>query len=81
MARTKFAGLPPTVTGATAARIPAHLWEDAAQEAWAAHLAGEDPGAALCKYVRRMLRHERRGACFSQLGPEQQRRILLETPA
>ena len=40
--------------------IPNRMREDAAQEAWVAHLEGRDPGAAIRTYFRREVLHEDR---------------------
>jgi hypothetical protein len=40
--------------------VPARMREDALQEAWVAHLSGDDPILALDAYRKREARHERR---------------------
>jgi hypothetical protein len=72
--------LPPTLTGATVLRIPRHLHDDAVQEAWAAHLAGQDPNLAVWSFLDRFRRAERRCVCFSQLEPDELERIYSELP-
>ena len=67
--------LPPSLRRGTIRRIPRQLMDDAAQEAWAAHLAGDDANAAVWKYVKRTARHEMRVICFSQLDPKALQRI------
>ena len=67
--------LPPSLRRGTIGRIPRHLLDDAAQEAWAAHLAGQDANAAVWKYLKRTARHEARVVCFSQLDPKVLQRI------
>jgi len=52
--------------------------DDALQEAWAAHLAGEDPRRAVRRYAMREYRHRRREAATSPrtidtLGPSDMR--------
>lgn len=70
---------PPVVDGAMVRRIPLRHRRDAAQEAWVAHLSGEDANATLWAYVKRQMRVEQRCQCFSQLDPLQWRIILSET--
>jgi len=72
--------LPPSLRRGTIRRIPRQLREDAAQEAWAAHLAGENADAAVWKYVKQAARDETRMVCFSQLAPKVLQRIYDETP-
>jgi hypothetical protein len=72
--------LPPSLRRGTIRRIPRQLLDDAAQEAWAAHLAGADANAAVWKYVKRTARRERRVVCFSQLDPKVLHRIYCEMP-
>jgi hypothetical protein len=66
--------------GATLLRVREPLRQDAIQEAWAAHLAGENPNDAVRSFVRRNARAERRFLCFSQLDPDEQERIYTELP-
>jgi hypothetical protein len=67
--------LPPTLDGGTLVRIPLPHLEDAVQEAWVAHLAGEDPNLAIWSYLERLRRVERRCVCFSQLDPKELAKI------
>jgi len=67
--------LPPSLRSGTVCRIPRQLLDDAAQEAWAAHLAGNDANAAVWKYVKRTARQNKRMVCFSQLDPKILQRI------
>ena len=65
----RLPALPPSLRRGTIDRIPRQLLDDAAQEAWAAHLVGEDPNVAVWKYLKRTARYEARVVCFSQLDP------------
>ncbi len=67
--------LPPSMRCGTIDRIPRQLMDEAAQEAWAAHLAGEDATVAVWNYVKQTARHEARVICFSQLDPKVLQRI------
>lgn len=73
--------LPPSLARGTECRIPRHCMEDAIQEAWAAHLAGNDANVAVWRLVQRNRRHRRRVVCFSQLDPETFRRLRNRTAA
>ena len=73
--------LPPSLARGTARRIPRYCIEDAAQEAWAAHLAGNDATVAVWRFVKRAQRHRKRMVCFSQLDPETFRRLRDRTAA
>jgi hypothetical protein len=53
--------------------------DDAAQEAWAAHLAGSDANVAVWKYVKQTVRQNKRVVCFSQLDPKLLQRIYNRT--
>lgn len=71
--------LPSALGGGTLLRIPRRHRADALQEAWVAHLTGQDPSAAVWAYVKRTDRAERKSQSFSQLDEDQQRRIFFET--
>ncbi len=73
--------MPPSLGRGTVRRIPRYCIEDAAQEAWAAHLAGADVKAAVWRYVRQIQRRRKRVVCFSQLDPKTFRRIRNRTAA
>lgn len=73
--------LPPSLRCGTVRRIPRRCIEDAAQEAWVAHLGGADANAAVWRYVKQTQRREMRVVCFSQLAPKAYRRIHDDTPA
>jgi hypothetical protein len=49
---------PPGLTRIAIARCPHFLREDAIQEAWAAHLAGEKPDSAVRRFTRRQQREQ-----------------------
>jgi len=70
--------LPPSLDGKTVIRIPRSDLEDATQEAWAAYLSGEDPNVAVWAYLQRTRRQARRVIFFSEMTPEQCRRMLGE---
>ena len=55
-----FPPLPPGVPVSTANRIPQFCIEDVAQEAWVAHLSGQDPNVAIWKHVRQFCREARK---------------------
>jgi hypothetical protein len=48
--------LPPGLRPSALSRIPPELIEDAAQEAWVAHLSGQSPAAAVWRHVKRVQR-------------------------
>jgi len=73
--------LPPSLRRGTVCRIPRCCIEDAAQEAWLAHLAGDDADAAVWRYVKQTQRRRKRIVCFSQLDPKVLHRIYNEMPA
>ena len=54
--------------GAELERVPFEDREDAAQEAWAAHLAGRDPVQAVNTFVRRERRQRRGGLTAGAMG-------------
>ena len=80
MPRTKQARciLPPGVRPAVLAGVPKQYRREAVQEAWVAHLEGDDPERRVWRWFRRLRRHEARFTCFSQLGPEALRALGLE---
>ena len=78
--RKRAVPLPPSLAAGSVALLPHWCREDAVQEAWVAHLSGQDAGQAARAYVRRARRREMRATCFSQLPPEVEKRILLEMP-
>jgi hypothetical protein len=63
-------GIPPVSdTGqfeAQLAKVPARMREDALQEAWVAHLSGEDALRALWRYTQREKRIEKRHVPIEQ---------------
>ena len=71
--------MPPSLRHGTIRRIPRQLMDDAAQEAWAAHLAGADANTAVWKYVKRTARQDKKMICFSQLDPKVLHRIYNRT--
>ena len=70
MANATAVPYPPGLTEDDVKLIPGRYREDAIQEAWVAHLQGEDPKAAAHRYKMQELRHEKRQVCESQLVGE-----------
>jgi len=64
---------PPGTDASTFARIPRRHREDAIQEAWVAHLEGDDPAKAASRYASTECRRERGRvpAELEQLTPDQ----------
>ena len=60
--------LPPGMSETDLIGIPTRHREDAVQEAWLAHLQGQDPVKAARNYKDRETFHERREPSFSSLG-------------
>jgi len=67
--------LPPGLNSDIAGRIPFDLLEDAVQQAWLAHLAGDNPNRSVWRVVKRERRRRKAVVCFSQLDPAERRRV------
>jgi len=61
---------PPGMAGEDFGHVPPRSRSDAVQEAWAAHLEGQDPRKARDRFAQQERRYERRQVPGSQLLPE-----------
>ena len=67
---------PPGYEAQTFKRFPARHRADLVQQAWLAHLEGQNPIRIVERHAKRERRHEKREACASQL-PDGARRAFL----